>query len=113
MLNFVLRLVLFMTGLVFAASLAVAVLLLAAAWGLRYAWARLTGKPVTPWVMRFHPGAGFQAYRAATQRAQAPSAADVVNARARGESARSPVVNLGGAGDITDVRARPASPHGD
>ncbi len=110
MLNFVLRFVLFMLGLVFAASLAVAVLILAAAWGLRYAWAKLTGKPVTPWVMRFNPGSGFEAYRAATRRAQEPSAADVMNARARGESARSPL-NLGsGAQDVTDVRARPAGP---
>ena len=46
MLNFLVRLVLFLLGLVFAASLAVAVLLLAMVWGLRYGWARLTGKPV-------------------------------------------------------------------
>ena len=110
MLNFVLRLVLFMVGLVFAASLAFAVLILASAWGLRYAWARLTGKPVTPWVMRFNPGAGFEAYRAATKRAQEPTAADVVNARARGESTRSPMTLGGGVQDVTDVRSRPASP---
>ena len=52
MLNFFLRLILFFLGLIFAASLAVAVLLLAMVWGLRYGWARLTGQPVKPWVMR-------------------------------------------------------------
>ncbi|MGR4867251.1 hypothetical protein ACIPRI_00115 [Variovorax sp. LARHSF232] len=108
MFNFLLRVILFMLGLVFAASLAVAVLLLGALWALRYGWARLSGKPVTPWVMRFHPGQGFDRFRAAAQPAE-PSAADVANARARGESVRSPVV-LGDAGDVTDVRARPAAP---
>jgi hypothetical protein len=40
MVNFFVRLILFLFGLVFAASLAVALLLLAMVWGLRYAWAR-------------------------------------------------------------------------
>ncbi|RZL93056.1 MAG: hypothetical protein EOP76_10270, partial [Variovorax sp.] len=75
-------------------------------WGLRYGWARLTGRPVTPWVMRFNPGAGFDRFRQASRQAAEPTAADVVSARARGESVRSPVV-LGPADDVTDVRARP------
>lgn len=105
MFNFLLRVVLFFMGLLLAASLAVAVLLLGALWSLRYGWARLTGKPVTPWVMRFNPGAGFERFRQASRPAE-PSAADVANARARGESVRSPVA-LGAAEDVTDVRARP------
>ena len=105
MMNFILRVILFFMGLLLAASLAVAVLVLAAVWGLRYGWARLTGKPVTPWVMRFNPGAGFDRFRQASRPAE-PTAADVANARARGESVRSPVA-LGGADDVTDVRARP------
>ena len=108
MMNFILRFILFCLGLVFAASLAVAVLLLAAVWGLRYGWARLTGKPVTPWVMRFDPRSGFERFRAAQQPAE-PTAADVVSARARGETARSPVAALGDVGEVTDVRARPAT----
>ena len=115
MMNFVLRLVLFFMGLVLAASLAVAVLLLAAVWGLRYGWARLTGKPMSPWSAsmggRFNPRSGFDRFRAA-QRPAEPTAADVANARARGESAGSPVVSLGDPGDVmdvTDVSARPAS----
>lgn len=115
MMNFILRFVLFCLGLVFAASLAVAVLLLAAVWGLRYGWARLTGQPVTPWTVmfgnRFDPRAGFERFR--TARPAEPTAADEVAARARGESAKSPVMNLGrgAADDVTDVRARPASGH--
>ena len=46
MMNFLFRVILLLLGLVFAASLAVAVMLLAAVWGVRYAWGRLTGKPV-------------------------------------------------------------------
>ncbi|MNT51390.1 hypothetical protein D3C72_1883540 [compost metagenome] len=104
--NFILRVILLLLGLVFAASLAVAALLLAAVWGVRYAWGRLTGKPVTPWVMRFNPRSGFDRFRHAAQQPSEPTAADVVSARARGESVRSPVV-LGPADDVTDVRARP------
>jgi hypothetical protein len=105
MMNFIFRVILLLLGLVFAASLAVVVMLLAAAWGVRYAWGRLTGKPVTPWVMRFNPRSGFDKFRHAAQPAE-PTAADVVSARARGESVRSPIA-IGPADDVTDVRARP------
>lgn len=107
MLNFLLRLVLFFVGLLFAASLAVAVLLLAAVWGLRYGWARLTGQPVRPWVMRFDPRHGFDRFRAAARPAE-PTAADVAAARARGEAADSPV-RLRDPGRVSDVEARPVS----
>ena len=109
MMNFIFRVILLLLGLVFAASLAVAVTLLAAVWGVRYAWGRITGKPVTPWMAsmggRFNPRSGFERFRNAAQPAE-PSAADVANARARGESVRSPL-SLRPAGDVTDVRARP------
>lgn len=110
MMNFIFRVILLLLGLVFAASLAVAVMLLAAVWGVRYAWGRITGKPVTPWMAsmggRFNPRSGFERFRNAAKPAE-PSAADVANARARGESVRSPL-SLRPAGDVTDVRARPA-----
>jgi flagellar biosynthesis protein FlhB len=106
MMNFIFRVILLFLGLVFAASLAVVVMLLAAVWGVRYAWGRLTGKPVTPWVMRFNPRSGFDRFRHAAQPAE-PTAADMANARARGESVRSPIA-IGPADDVTDVRARPA-----
>ena len=110
MMNFIFRVILLLLGLVFAASLAVAVMLLAAVWGVRYAWGRITGKPVTPWMAsmggRFNPRSGFERFRNAAKPGE-PSAADVANARARGESVRSPL-SLRPAGDVTDVRARPA-----
>ncbi len=105
--NFIFRVVLFLMGLVFAASLAVAVLLLAAVWGVRYGWGRLTGQPVRPWVMRFNPRGGFDRFRAAGRPAE-PSAADVAAARARGEAADSPV-RLRDPARVTDVQARPVS----
>ncbi|MBS0451095.1 MAG: hypothetical protein JSS14_07260 [Proteobacteria bacterium] len=115
MFNFLLRVVLILMGLVFAASIAFAVLLLAALWALRYGWAKLTGQPVNPWVMRFSPGQGFDRFRAAAAaRKGEPTAADVTAARARGESVSSPVANLGRAGvtDVTDVRSRPVDGQG-
>ena len=107
--NFILRLIMFVIGLVFAASLAVAVLLLAAAWGLRYGWARLTGRPMASWAAslggRLNPRSGFDHFRAAI----VPTAADVASAKARGESVvRNPRI-FRGSDDVTDVRARPAS----
>lgn len=119
MLNFLLRVVLFFLGLVFAASLAVAALLLAGVWMARLAWAKLTGRAVTPWTVmfgqRFDPRQGFERFRAAAGRPAAPSAADVVAARARGESVNSPSAPLGrgaGPGDVSDVHARPVDrPH--
>ncbi|MET3182595.1 UNVERIFIED_ORG: hypothetical protein ABIC43_005775 [Variovorax guangxiensis] len=109
--NFVIRVILLLLGLVFAASLAVAVMLLAAVWGVRYAWGRLTGKPVTPWVMRFNPRSGFDRFRNAAQPAE-PTAADVANARARGESVERPVRIRGSASDVTDVSPKSVSPRG-
>ena len=95
MFKFLFSAVFFLVGLLFAASLVVAVALLMAVWALRAGWARITGKPVTPWVMRFDPRAGFQRFRDAGRQPEA-SAADVVSARACGETA-----------GVTDVRARP------
>lgn len=119
MFNVLIRIVLFFFGLLFAASLAVAALLLLAVWGLRMGWARLTGKPVTPWTVmfgqRFDPRQGFDRFRAAAARqAGGPTAADVTAARARGESVRGPVTPRvrAGHGDVTDVRARPVDSAG-
>ena len=115
MMNFIFRVILLLLGLVFAASLAVAVMLLAAVWGVRYAWGRLTGKPVTPWMAsmggRFNPRSGFDRFRNAAQQS-GPSAADVANARARGESVERPVRIRGSASDVTDVSPKSVSPRG-
>lgn len=58
--NFILRLLLLIAGLVFALSLLVAMALLMAIWGLRALWGKLTGKPVQPFIMRMNPRAGFE-----------------------------------------------------
>ena len=108
MMNFILRVILLLLGLVFAASLTVAVMLLAAVWGVRYAWARLTGKPVSPWVMRFNPRSGFDRFRHPAQPSE-PQAAEVVNARARGESVVRPERIRGNASDVTDVAPKSVS----
>ena len=50
--NFVLRLFLLVAGLLFAASMAVAAVLMLALWGVRAAWARLTDKPAMPFIIR-------------------------------------------------------------
>ncbi len=70
----VLRLVLIVAGLIFAAALLVALLLLVAFWMLRAAWARLTGQPVTPFVMRMSPRSGFEHVFRAGQGMQRPPA---------------------------------------
>ena len=54
-----LRLLLVAGALVLVLSLLVAMAVLALAWTLRAAWARLTGSPVTPWVRRFDLGQQF------------------------------------------------------
>lgn len=90
-LRFVLGLVFVAAGLVFAASLLVVVLVLAAVALARRAWARLTGRPVTPWVMRVDPRA---AWTWGTQRAQ-------------GRPAESPLRKEGREiADVTDVEVK-------
>jgi hypothetical protein len=96
-LSFLLRVFLLLGGLLFAASLAVAFVLMAAVWGVRVVWARLTGRPVMPFIMRMGPRAGFERmYRRpapAQSRASRTPRADAVQPGAK-------------AGDITDVEAR-------
>ncbi|MGE0329958.1 MAG: hypothetical protein AB7P37_04640 [Ramlibacter sp.] len=92
--RFILRLVFLVAGLVFAASLALALLVLLAFWGLRMLWARLTGQPVTPFVMRIDPRGGFnRMYRGA--------AAKPVNEPGPAESARRREI-----ADVTDVEVK-------
>jgi hypothetical protein len=84
--SILIRLVLVAAGLVVGASLAVVVALALAAWGVRYAWARLSGRPVHPFVVHMHARRGFQtmARRTATVK---PAAREI--------------------GDVTDVEAKP------
>lgn len=73
LLRVTLRVVLLLMGLVFAASVLFAVLVLFAAWALRALWARLTGRPVNPWVMRVDPRAQWSRfYASAAHSSDAP-----------------------------------------
>lgn len=88
-LTFLIRLVVLAAGLVFAASVVVLALALAVAWGLRYAFARLTGRPVMPFVVRVDPRGGLRHLRAkATHRAPAHKDGRAID-------------------DVTDVQAKP------
>ena len=68
--SFLLRTVLVLAGLVFAACLLAVFVLLLALWSVRAAWARLTGRPVNPFVVRFGPRRGFEEM---VRRARAPA----------------------------------------
>lgn len=93
LMNFLLRLFLFAAGLVFAASVAVAAVLMLAVWALRAGWAKLTGKPVVPFIVRIDPRSGFdRMYRKGAQGSPTPRADSV-----------SPGRNLG---DVTDVEVK-------
>jgi flagellar biosynthesis protein FlhB len=82
LLNLILRAILLLAGLVFAASLAVAFVLLLVGWTLRAGWAKLTGRPVTPFIVRIDPRRGFERmYRGAGQGSRTPRADSVQPAR--------------------------------
>lgn len=71
-----LRLLLLAVGLVFFAGLLALLLTFAAIWGVRALWAKLTGQPVTPWVMRVDPRTGWSRF---AQRGKARPAGDTVD----------------------------------
>lgn len=73
-------------GVLFFLSLLAAAAVLALVWGVRALWARLTGRPVTPWAMRMSPREGWSTVYRSTARWTAPrstsrpaSAADVTD----------------------------------
>ncbi len=114
------RVALVAAGLVMFASLLLAALVLALSWGLRAVWARITGRPVTPWVMRMDPRSGWSAvYRSGQARwgggaGAAPGRADA--AAAPGPGTRSSSVRThvlpGADAVVTDVQPRaPSAPH--
>lgn len=93
LLSFLIRLILVAAGLLFAASLAFAFMLMLSVWGVRAAWAKLTGRPVMPFIVRIDPRAGFdRMYRGTGQRRAAPRSSAV---RTRQHAA-----------DISDVEPR-------
>ena len=78
--NLLLRVLMVLVGLVVAASVAAVGLTVFAVWGVRTAWARLTGQAVSPFVLRMRPFAGFEAAmrRAQPQPASRTPRADAV-----------------------------------
>ena len=95
-------------GLVLFASLLVAVMVLALVWSLRAAWARMTGRPVTPWVMRMDPRTGFHTVFRSTERwtTARPRSADAAHDATDEAAASRRGGVLPGAAEVTDVEAR-------
>lgn len=103
------RIFLLMAGAVFFLCLLTVASLLALVWGARALWAKLTGRPVTPWVMpMMRPGASWGGvYRAggwSSAMAGAAAGGDQSTADAP-ESKRSGVL-ASAVRDITDVQPR-------
>lgn len=93
------RALLVAVGLVFFLSLLAAAAVLAALWGLRALWARLTGRPVMPWRMRVDPRTGWSAvYRSSERWSAAPARESDAPSRRGGV--------LPGAAEVTDVQPR-------
>ncbi len=80
LLGWVVRLGLLLAGLVFFASVLAAGMLLLLVWFLRALWAKLTGRPVSPWT--FQMNRHFY-QRAQGQQAQAADSGNVVDAEAK------------------------------
>lgn len=74
LLMFLLRVLLVLAGLIFAASLMVAMLVLMLVWALRALWFKLTGRAVTPFAMHINPRSGFEQVLRRAERANSPSA---------------------------------------
>ena len=98
--RWLIRAVLVVAGLVMFLSLLAAVLVLALAWGLRAAWARLTGRPVTPSTMRVDPRTGGSTVYRSTERWSATRTAPAADTPSR----RAGV--LPGADEVVDVEPR-------
>ncbi len=105
--RWIVRLAVVAVGVVFFLSLLTVAALLAVVWGARALWARVTGRPVTPWAMRMDPRTGWSTvYRSTARWSAAPGGGPVADGPAE------PVVRsreLPGARDVTDVQARDVS----
>jgi len=83
-LGWVLRIGLALAGLVFFVSLLAAGLLVLLVWLLRALWAKLTGKPVSPWTFKVDRQAAMgRFYRRHGSARGAPMSDDVVDADVR------------------------------
>lgn len=104
--RFLVRALVLAMGLVVFLSLLAAAVLLGLVWAVRAAWARLTGRPMAPWVMRVDPRGGFRA----AMRSRAPQwggsgASDDAGMDGAASPSRRGGV-LPGSANVTDVEAR-------
>src|SRR5688572_31482265 len=81
LLSFLIRLIFVAAGLLFAASLALAFMLMLSVWVARAAWAKLTGRPVMPFIIRIDPRAGFDRMYRGAERGRAAPRSSAVRAR--------------------------------
>lgn len=102
------RIFLLLAGAVFFVSLLAVACLLALVWGARSLWAKLTGRPVVPWVMpAMRPGASWGMYRASGWAStMAGAGAGANDAPAESADNKRSGVLASAARDITDVQAR-------
>lgn len=112
-LAWVLRAVVLVAGLVVFLSLIAAVLVLAGLWGLRALWARITGRPIAPWVMGVDPRSAWRAAasRTAWRRPGEPQSGAEPPKPPQAGAAGPLMRPLPGTEDITDVQ--PHAPRGD
>jgi hypothetical protein len=104
-LRLLLRVIWVLGGLILLVSFLFAAVVAALALGIRYAWARLTGKPVTPFIFSsFTQGQGMPW-------GQFKSTADAWTAKATGPfntKTKAPIL----VADVTDVESRPSKSPG-
>ena len=82
-LGWVLRLGLLLAGLLFFASLMAAGMVFLTLWLLRALWAKVTGRPVQPWVFQMNRRPPWQQANPGSGSGPAPSSGDVIDAAAR------------------------------
>ena len=97
------RALLFVSGVVLFLSLLAVALLLGLVWALRALWARLSGRPSVPWVMRFDPRDSWSTvYRSQARKTSGRSAGDVDSPLKPGRRMHV----LPGADEVVDVQPR-------
>lgn len=108
------RIVMLAVGVVFFLSLLMLACVLAAVWGARALWAKLTGQPVTPWVMPMRAASSWASMAQSAGGFSGMSGHAQSQAEAKEEAtpfAPSAGSKRGGilakvAGDVSDVQAR-------
>jgi hypothetical protein len=104
------RIFLLIAATVFFLSLLAAASLLALVWGARALWAKLTGRPVTPWVMGVSPGAAWSTVYRSRSTWTAAGAAAAGAERPAAESAADSLRHRGGIlrgnDEVVDVQPR-------